>query len=227
LLVTKNATSVLCDAPVRDKTVLYNTVSNTLGTISGVVVVTRFMAKLVVHNPITADDWFVFMAFATGLPSTILTPHGLTSNGLGRDIWTNTPQQITKFIHVFYSTELLYFGQVALLKLSLCAFYARIFPGPKVKRVIWGTAVFNILYGLIFILVGVFQCRPISFYWTNWDGEHTGHCLNVNSLAWSNAAISIVLDVWMLGIPISQLLWLQLHWKKKVGVLLMFCVGTL
>lgn len=31
------------------------------------------------------------------------------------------------------------------------------------------------------------------------------------------AAISIVEDVWMLAIPLSQLHSLQLHWKKKIG----------
>jgi hypothetical protein len=49
----------------------------------------------------------------------------------------------------------------------------------------------------------------------------------VNGLAWSNAAISIVLDGWMLALPISQLFGLQLHWKKKIGVAMMFVVGTL
>jgi hypothetical protein len=46
-------------------------------------------------------------------------------------------------------------------------------------------------------------------------------------LVWANAASSIVLDLWMLVLPLSQLRVLQLHWKKKVGVALMFSVGVL
>jgi hypothetical protein len=80
---------------------------------------------------------------------------------------------------------------------------------------------------MLFVLLAIFQCRPISYYWSGWDGEHQGTCLNVNGLAWSNAAISIVLDGWMLALPISQLFGLQLHWKKKIGVAMMFVVGTL
>jgi hypothetical protein len=49
----------------------------------------------------------------------------------------------------------------------------------------------------------------------------------VNALGWSNAAISIVLDAWMLGLPMSQVVKLKLHWKKKIGVAMMFVVGTL
>ena len=83
------------------------------------------------------------------------------------------------------------------------------------------------MYGVAkFVFVGIFQCKPINFYWKNWDGEHTGSCLSVNSLGWSNAVISILLDVFMLGIPISQLIGLQLHWKKKLGAGLMFTVGS-
>lgn len=46
-----------------------------------------------------------------------------------------------------------------------------------------------------------------------------------NSLP-ARAAMSVALDVWMLAIPFSQLPGLKLHWKKKVGVGLMFFVGT-
>lgn len=83
----------------------------------------------------------------------------------------------------------------------------------------------------------MFQCKPISYFWDQWDGLHSGTCpINTNSLGWANgkhtyldlesnryssniliAAISIVEDVWMLAIPLSQLHSLQLHWKKKIG----------
>jgi hypothetical protein len=46
-------------------------------------------------------------------------------------------------------------------------------------------------------------------------------------LGWANAATSIALDIWMIGLPMSQVLKLNLHWKKKVGVGMMFSVGTL
>jgi hypothetical protein len=157
----------------------------------------------------------------------VLVPHGLTSNGLGKDIWTVTPKQITNFLTAFYVSEVLYFAQVALLKLSLLFFYLRIFPAPKIKRFIIGTIVFDICFGIAFVLAGLFQCRPISYYWKNWDGEHQGSCVSVNVLGWSNAGISIVLDAWMFSLPVSQLIGLQMHWKKKVGVMMMFLVGTL
>jgi len=130
------------------------------------------------------------------MPSIVLTIHGIISNGLGRDIWTLTPTKITNFLHVFFGVEALYFAQVAELKLSLLFFYLRIFPGVKVRRLIWGTIIFDLCFGSIFVLLTIFQCKPIDYYWHSWDGEHVGTCLNTNALGWSNAAISITLDGW-------------------------------
>jgi hypothetical protein len=80
---------------------------------------------------------------------------------------------------------------------------------------------------VIFDLLALFQCQPISFYWKGWDQLHKGHCIGINGLAWAIAAVGIILDFWMLGIPISQLIHLQMKWKRKLAVASMFGVGTL
>ncbi|CZR67823.1 related to integral membrane protein PTH11 [Phialocephala subalpina] len=225
-LVTKNVTQTTCGAPIRDKSGLYNTISNVFGAVSGAAVAIRLVSKFFTKSEVWLDDYFIAITLATGIPSSVLTVHGLTSNGLGKDIWTVTFKQITDFIHVFYVMEILYFAQVALLKLSLLFFYLRIFPGPKIRRLIWGTIIIDSIFGIVFVVASIFQCHPIDYYWKNWDGEHHGKCFDVNAMAWANAVISILLDAWMLGLPMSQVVKLNLHWKKKVGVASMFVVGT-
>lgn len=89
------------------------------------------------------------------------------------------------------------------------------------------TVAFDILFGVAFIITALLQCRPISYNWTNWRGEGGGQCIDISKVAWANAIVSIALDLFMLAIPLSQLRELKLHWKKKVGVALMFVVGTL
>ncbi|KAK7740514.1 hypothetical protein SLS53_005357 [Cytospora paraplurivora] len=110
--------------------------------------------------------------------------------------------------------------------MSLLFFYLKIFPNKTVRILLWATVAFNAAWGATFVLLTAFNCRPISYAWTQWDGEHTGTCLSTNAIGWSNAAISIAEDIWMLAIPLSQLKSLQLHWKKKVGVAIMFGTGT-
>ncbi|CAK7201709.1 hypothetical protein SEUCBS139899_004421 [Sporothrix eucalyptigena] len=225
-LSAKNITAVGCDQPVRDKNGVFRATSISLGVITGVFLVARFAYRIFVAGSIGADDWVALVATVVGAPSSAMNIEGLANNGLGRDVWTLPAAEIYRFVEFFYVIEILYFADVTLLKLTLLFFYLRIFPTQGVRRIIWGTIGFVIVFGLTFIFIGIFQCRPISYYWTNWDGEHTGTCLNVNAIGWANAAISIALDFWMLAIPLYQLRKLRLHWKKKLSVVFMFTVGT-
>lgn len=201
--------------------------SDTLGIISAFFVIQRFAYKIWAKLDIGLDDAFLLLTIVSGAPSTVMNAYGLGPNGIGRDVWTLTADNITKFGYFFFFIELLYFVEVATLKLSLLFFYLRIFPERKVQRLLWGTVVFVALFGIIFVFLAIFQCTPISYFWTKWDGEHKGSCIDINALSWSNAAISIALDAWMLALPFWQLKGLQLNWKKKIGVGLMICVGTL
>ncbi|KAG5916960.1 hypothetical protein E4U42_007428 [Claviceps africana] len=225
-LNAKNITSTSCGVPIRDRRRQYVAVCNTFGVLATLFVVQRFAYKIWADLDLGPDDWFTLATLVSGLPSTVLNVRGLMPNGIGRDIFTMTPSQITDFSKFFFIMEILYFFQVAALKLALLFFYVRIFPAAPVRRLLWGTIALTSVYGLVFIVAGGLQCRPVQYFWTKWDGEHAGSCLNVNGLAWSNAVISIVLDCWMLAIPMWQLAGLNLSLKRKVGVGLMFCVGT-
>ncbi|ORY70520.1 uncharacterized protein BCR38DRAFT_422325 [Pseudomassariella vexata] len=225
-LVAKNVTQTLCGAPIRDKRVEYNVVSCTLISIAAVVVLFRLgYKKFFTSNDLGLDDWLILLTLISCIPSSALNV-AMANYGLGKDIWTLTPDMITSFAKLFYIIAILYFSEVFLLKLSMLFFYLRIFPGARLQRVIWGTIIFDVLFGISFVLAATFQCTPISYNWTNWSGDGEGKCVNINAIAWANAAISIALDLWMLALPLSQLPSLDLHWKKKVGVGIMFCVGT-
>ncbi|EGY21307.1 hypothetical protein VD0002_g7943 [Verticillium dahliae] len=226
-LATRNASLTNCGAPVRDRSGKYVVLSNTMAIIAAIFVVLRFGLKLfIAPSPLGLDDWFVLLTLLVATPSAVITVYGTTANGLGKDIWTLDGHMITAVGRYFYIMASLYFTQLTLLKLSIIFFYTRIFPAREVQRLLWGTAIFTICYGVAFVITAIFQCQPIHYFWTKWDGMHEGKCHNANTISWTNAAISIALDLWMLAIPLWQLRSLKLHWKKKVGVAMMFCVGT-
>lgn len=181
-----------CGAPIRSKVKLGRTVGITLGCVSAIFVATRIGYKVAVsRTELGWDDYFIVITFMFGVPNTILIDRGTFMSGLGQDTWTVPFDEITRFVRYFYVLEIFYFLELALLKLSLLFFYERIFPARNVKRVMWATIAFNCVFGLTFVIVAIFQCRPISHYWDKWDGEHEGKCININALAWANAAISI------------------------------------
>ncbi|CZR68873.1 related to integral membrane protein PTH11 [Phialocephala subalpina] len=223
LKATLNVTSTACGHPIRDRRLLYNVISNVFGVSSGVAVVLRLLSRYLADSRLWLDDYTILFVMAIGIPSSVINVHGLTSNGLGKDIWTLTFKNISDVIHVRGNKLTI---PLSLVKISILLFYLRLFPGTTIRRVIYATITFNVLVGLTFDLIALLQCRPIDFYWKRWDGEHKGKCLNINALAWANAAINIASDLWLLGLPMTQLVRLNLHWKKKVGVAMMFGVGT-
>lgn len=57
--------------------------------------------------------------------------------------------------------------------------------------------------------------------------ERPTKCLNMDAVVWMHAIIGIVLDLWMIAIPLYEVYHLQMTWVKKFGVALMFSLGTL
>ena len=228
LLVTKNLTATLCHAPVRYRGESIRISNIVLSVVTAFCALTRVIYKAVFSiGELGWDDYSVIAALVAGVPSVIIIDRGIVPNGLGRDVWTIPFDHITNFVRYLYTLEILYFLQVALLKLTLLFFFLRIFPKPLIRRLLWATVAFNCLWGAAFVIVAIFQCQPISYYWTSWDkSDRPGKCININALAWSNAIISIALDIWMLALPLFEIFHLQLSWRKKLSVAVMFCVGT-
>lgn len=147
--------------------------------------------------------------------------------GLGRDIWTLEPWQVSEFLKIFFVFEVLYTLTLGLIKTSILFLYLRLFPDPRFRRTIWATQAFNCLMVGSFIISDFLQCQPIRYFWESWDGEHNGRCFNINALAWAHSALNIALDFWMLYLPATQVWCLQMKVRKKVGVILMFGIGIL
>jgi glucan phosphoethanolaminetransferase (alkaline phosphatase superfamily) len=203
--------------------------NDVMGAISGVFVFQRFATKAFYKLPFGLDDLFIGLSMLFAIPCIVINSYGLIPNGMGRDIWTVKPEQITNFGRNFFFMAILYFTLQTVLKLAMIFFYLRIFPTRGVRRALWATVIVNCLFGVVYILIAIFQCKPISYFWTKWEhtSEHQGTCLDINSVTWSSASINIALDVWILSIPLSQLKKMNLDWKKKIGVGIMFGVGTL
>ncbi|KXJ91893.1 hypothetical protein Micbo1qcDRAFT_58244 [Microdochium bolleyi] len=227
VLVVKNSSSTRCGVPVQNIATMY-TVTSTVLTVFAIVLVSIrvIYRQFVTDLGLGLDDWTIVAVALGCIPCTILN-YKLAENGIGRDIWTLTPDQITNFGLAFWIITLIYFTLVALLKLSIMFFYLRIFPDKSFRRLAWLTIGVIVLYGLAFVLAATFQCTPISYNWTKWnDTQKSGRCSNVVAIAWSHAVATIIIDLWMLALPLWQVRSLNMHWKKKIGIGAMFVVGT-
>ncbi|KAK2597337.1 hypothetical protein QQS21_006033 [Conoideocrella luteorostrata] len=225
-------TKTVCQAPVRDQTTRFNVMVLTFGIIAGATVVIRLKFKefFSVKRRLESDDWIIFTALPVGLACIILEVTGLTAHGLGRDMWGISRDNLIAFGRYFYTIQSLYVLLMTQIKLTFCFFYLNIFSGRIIRRFLWGTVIFHILFSLAFFIGVLCACIPVEYHWNKFDWTNgptaEGRCLNINSGGWANGAVSVASDFWLLGIPLCGIRKLKLHWKKKVGVALMFLTGA-
>jgi hypothetical protein len=113
------------------------------------------------------DDWAVLAATVMGTPTVVIIDRGIVTNGLAQDVWTVPFDKITNFVRWLFILESLYFLLIAMVKLTLLFFFLRIFPKPIIRKLLWATIIFDVLYGVTFAVISIFQCKPISYYWVS------------------------------------------------------------
>lgn len=71
-------------------------------------------------------------------------------------------------------------------------------------------------------------CKPVSFYWTQFEGNTDGHCpLNTGLFFVVMAIINLFIDFFILILPIPSILQLQMSSRKKAGVCGIMLLGGL
>lgn len=121
---------------------------------------------------------------------------------------------------------LVYAASRLFLRHSIILFYLRIFTVGNPRPVIIGTMVVNTLLSVGVAASVAFQCMPISLFWNRWDmKELNGHCLPSTPVFWSGAIASMVMDVWVILLPLPYIARLQLSLKKRMGISFMLAIG--
>ncbi|GFF34748.1 hypothetical protein IFM61606_04720 [Aspergillus udagawae] len=224
-LATKNVTSSACGVPIRDRT---GAVSIT-GVVGGVLALVAFVLRMIARLPCCGgqfgiDDLAMIVTMALVIPLSALSVV-LANLGLGKDMWTVPPDNITHILYIYFYDELVYLSIIPLTKISICLFYLRVFPARPFRVMTYVVIGLNAGYLIAFVLISVFQCRPIKGAWLRWDGEGHYSCNNINAQGWSAAAINMILDLTVMALPLRELYRLNLSLRKKLFVMSMFSLG--
>ncbi|EOD52742.1 cfem domain-containing protein [Neofusicoccum parvum] len=236
---------VLTSCKVKEQLCMTKAVSVS-GIVGGIFALIAYVLRMVSRLPhfggtLGWDDAAMTFVVVLVAPLTCLSVV-LANLGLGKDIWTIPFDNITHILYVsipgrtlpdrlahetqiYYFDEDLYLSALPLLKISILLFYLRIFPEKGFRKMVFVTMGLCAGYAIAFVLVSVFQCKPIKYAWLQWDDEHEGTCNNINAQGWSSAALNVILDMIVIILPLPQLWQLQLNKRKKFLLLLMFSVG--
>ncbi|KLJ12295.1 hypothetical protein EMPG_12638 [Blastomyces silverae] len=226
-LTTKRISDLKCGRPIRDRTKLISVTGVVGGGLALLAFSLRMMARLPFFNggPFGMDDAMIIIAMIFTVPFTVLSVF-IANAGLGKDIWHVEFDDITKVLYIYFWDEWIYFSALTATKISLHFFYLRIFPKKSFRRAIYVVMGLTLAYGIVFIIVSVFQCSPIKLAWLRWDESTPGHCNNINLQGWTSAAFNIVLDLITLILPLRELSKMDLWRRKKIHICIMFSVGS-
>ncbi|KAL4971925.1 hypothetical protein BDW66DRAFT_155210 [Aspergillus desertorum] len=222
-LTAQNYSYSTCKYPATENTITFPIV-NIVGISVAIVSVALRVAHRMLAGQLGLDDYTICVALSVAVAiSGVGFP--LKTHGLGKNIWTVSFGDISETLKLFFIEEVLYTICTALIKLSMLFLYLRLFPKALLRTAIFISLAITSLWALGSFLAQVFSCKPISYYWNQWDGEHVGKCSSHNALLLAHSIINIFLDVLVIALPMPVLVRLHMSVEKRVGMCLMFAVG--
>ena len=112
-------------------------------------------------------------------------------------------------------------------KLSILLCYLRVFPSRQFRNSVFVLCGLLASFTLATTLASIFQCSPVSYAWDKGlNGEH-GRCFNASVYWYTTAAGNILSDILIVLLPTPIILGLHVPFKDKIGMFLVFGVGSL
>lgn len=179
----------------------------------------RLLTRLTGRNEMRGgwDDAVVVLAWLCCLPLPVLAS-SLAADGIGRDVWYVDLTNLTRLFRNVYIASLFYNLASGFSKITILAFYLRIFPSRVFRRITWAMVILSAVWGILFTCLWAFQCRPISSFWNRFSGPVSGQCLRIDLLGMAQSILNITIEVAIFLLPIPILLKLRLDWRKKTQV---------
>ncbi|OTA82973.1 hypothetical protein M434DRAFT_400821 [Hypoxylon sp. CO27-5] len=173
------------------------------------------------------DDWVALAAGAVLLAQLAIELVMIQDAGFGRHMNTLTSYERELFFKLLYVGDFVYDTALFLTKLSGLLFFTRLFPrhaNPKF---------FNISLRITYALnaswlVGayfgtIFLCDPVEAGWNPWLPG--GKCGKTTTLFLGSAIPSVVIDLFILLLPLPQIWGLRISRGKKAGLFVVFILG--
>lgn len=111
------------------------------------------------------------------------------------------------------------------IRISILDLYIKIFRIPWFIKTCYAYMGFQVAFILSMFLTTMLLCRPLEF---NWDKTIPGGvCGNLLKSYYATHIIILLTDVILAVLPIPVLWKLNMNPRKKIGIALMFMLGTL
>ncbi|KAF4630000.1 hypothetical protein G7Y89_g8141 [Cudoniella acicularis] len=185
-------------------------------------VVMRIISRRLVSRSFCLDDWAVVVSAILVVPTVGIVTFN-ASHGFGQHFWDIPPGNIILLRQLYYASQILYVVNLASSKFSILLLYHRIFVNVRFRLFLNITICWMVFYTFAFLMAVTFQCLPVNIVW---DTLASGKCVNSQALIYTGAALGILEDLIIMVLPISELRHLNLDRRKRVGLCLLFALGS-
>ncbi|KAL2861994.1 hypothetical protein BJX68DRAFT_274002 [Aspergillus pseudodeflectus] len=152
--------------------------------------------------------------------------------GTGRHLADLIPEHASIAMEYWFLAEVAYTISSILAKISVCIFLLRVMLFPCHRATLYTVTTLVVTTGLVFFILLVAQCSPVSFFWTRMGGDTSGRCRYIDPIAimfYIFSAASALFDLTVGLLPIMLVRKLQMNIQTKaavVGLLGMACVAS-
>ncbi|KAJ5884935.1 hypothetical protein N7495_009445 [Penicillium taxi] len=194
--------------------------------LSIVIVALRLWTRVFLVKTPGKDDILIGLAL---ISSILFYAFVLCENKYGLGIAeTDLPKKTieTQLFYLWLSAPF-YNLSLALTKLSATFLYTRIFRSSSFMIAAYFLMGYLIITGIWMIATAFVFCLPISVFWSKEIpmSEKHHYCLPLGAMWYSDSALQMFSDVFILILPMPLLSKLHLPRREKAGVILMFALG--
>ncbi|KAH8712056.1 hypothetical protein GQ44DRAFT_425487 [Phaeosphaeriaceae sp. PMI808] len=189
--------------------------------LSCISVALRLYTKAYILRSTGLDDYTIAVSQVLALTVAALNILGVAKAGYGRHMEFATPEQLGVFSKVLLSVILVYNAAQIVTKISFFFQYRRLFPIPLIQKICNFGLGFLVIWGVAQQIFTPFACQPGRFIFPGF----TTYCIDTIGVFSVNAVMNMVTDFVIFLLPIWPVIQLQINWKRKAYLLVVFCFG--
>ncbi|KAI1496432.1 hypothetical protein F5X99DRAFT_400466 [Biscogniauxia marginata] len=188
----------------------------------------RIWSRRIMKIPLAFNDYMAIAAMILTLGVIVNALVEVFTGGIGvhvSEIMATNPWVFYLYLKLFIAAQLLWAAANSCVKFSILSLYTVIFPNnPKFIYICHGTMAVTTAY-LISVLVETFAlCHPVQY---NWDKTIPGKCEGQTEAFLAAGITNLVVDAFIVALPMPMLFSLKLSLPKRFGVAGMFSLGAL
>ncbi|CAO2652639.1 Nn.00g009220.m01.CDS01 [Neocucurbitaria sp. VM-36] len=172
------------------------------------------------------EDWTMIAAATLTIVFLLELIAGAKEFKAGFSGMSITPEQMISNLKLILAIIVVYKMTMTLIKISILLIYLRIAVNRTFEYLCKGTMCLLAIYQFIVFVIVPAQCTPLHKLW-DFTGQVQGHCINANAFYHATSAFHIVMDIWILVLPLKLILRIPRPPREKLALIIIFSLGII